>query len=133
MDVKTFEKKLSMNTTALKQVKKLAQVTRAKYLEIGISTEFTITFTLKYGKNSWSSDELVVKIESWGPNKRIEIYGYINKRGQSIMALTPANINKIYSFRDGMTKLYTENHCSASEGDCIYHNQIGGSMMPWKR
>ena len=105
MDIKTFENKLAMNTSALRQVKKLVQVTKAKYIEIGISTEFTINFTLRYGKDRWTDDELVVRIESWGPNKRIEIYGYINKRGQSIMPLTSANINKIYS--TGM-KVYKE-------------------------
>jgi len=104
MDIKTFENKLAMNTSALRQVKRLKTALRPTDIDIGISTAFTITFNFTWGDRIFS-DRLVIKVESWGSNKRIEIYGSGEKQAGKIMPLTPANINKIYS--TGM-KVYKE-------------------------
>jgi len=106
MDIKTFEKKLAMNNSAYHQVKKLIFKLKPNNVEIGISTAFTIDFTLTWGKDTWQGKRLVIKVESWGSNKRIEIYGSgTTNQPYERIPLTPSNINKIYSA--GM-KVYKE-------------------------
>ena len=98
MDINTFEKKLAMNTAALRQVKRLKSALKPTNIDIGVSTAFTVDFTLTWGADTWQGKRLVIKVESWGSNKRIDIYGSgTTNQPYKRMSLTPANINKIYS------------------------------------
>ena len=96
MDIKEFEKKMSMNNMALQQVKKLAKQLKPNNVDVGVSTAFTVDFRLEWGKG-WQGDSLDIKVESWGSNKRIDVYASGEKTHYIRMTLTPANINKIYS------------------------------------
>ena len=97
MDIKTFEHKLALNTGALSQVKRLVKQLKPRETDINISTEFTIVFRLSFGGERFSRKSLNIDVETWGINKRITIEGYGDRQARPVyMALTKANINKIY-------------------------------------
>ena len=93
MNLKEFEKKWDLNKAAVAQVKKLIAKIKPTSVDIGCSTAFTLRFDLIWGKDLWDSDRLNINVETWGSNKRVEIYGGNNVRR---LPLSKASVNRIY-------------------------------------